>query len=108
MGKGVNTNLCKQVKVDLAKDLKEIDCHLREKFDVFKLACDYPKGDGDSFKLFVEEDHPDQLLRHVESTNGNAQDALTVCTGSIYFNAPYCMECLDQRLWTHKKSNALE
>lgn len=111
-------NLCKHMKVELAEDLKEIDYHLHVDVDmgsiirsVHKLFClwnNYPKGDGDSFKSHMEEYHPEQLLRHVESTNGNRQDILTVCAGPIYFNARFCMEYLDKKLAALGKNNILE
>ena len=87
--------------VDLAEDLKEIDCHLRVKVDMcsiipttheeFNVACNCPTGDGYVFKSFVEDYHPDHLLQHVESTNGIRQDMLKFCNGPIYFNTHYHM-----------------
>ena len=85
--------------MDLTEDLKKIDYHLWVKVDMgsiirnvnkaFNLACDFPNGDGDSFKSFVEEHHPNQLLRYFERTNGNRKDTLTACAGLIHLNAPY-------------------
>ena len=54
------------------------------------------------------EHYPEQLLRHVESTNGNRQDILTTYTGTIYFNARFHMEYLDKRLVAVGKNNILE
>ena len=63
-GKAVSKNVHKHVRVYLAGYLKEIDCHLGAKVDmgsiirtmhkVLNLECDLLKGDGDSFKSFVE------------------------------------------------------
>ena len=78
---------------------------------VYKLFClwnNYPKGDGNLFKSHMEEYHPDQLLRHVESTNGNRQDIVTIYAGPIYFNIRFYMEYLDVKLAAHGKNNILE
>ena len=81
--KVASKSMCKPARVDLAEDSKEIDYHLRIKFYIcsitrtmhklFNPEFDYPKGDRDFFKSFMEEHHPNKLLQHVESTNGNMQ-----------------------------------
>ena len=106
------------MNVELAEDLKEIDYHLRVNIDigsietsVHTLLClinNYPKVDGFSFKSHMEEHHPEQLLRHVESTNGNRQDILTVCAGPMCFHARFYIEYLDLGLAVHGKNNILE
>ena len=101
-----------------SEDYKEIDYHLcadasvgsmiRSTHKLFYLQNNYPKSNGDSFKSHVEEHHLEQLLRHVESVNGNRQDMLTVCAGPIYFNARFHAEYLDIKLAACGKNNILE
>ena len=55
-----------------SEDIKDIDSRLRVKPDpesVVKSACknfilsfNYPKGDGENFRSFMEECHPDYVL----------------------------------------------
>ena len=75
---------------ELSKDVKDISSHLRVKPDpesiarleqtFFSLACNYPKGDGDTFKECMEEHHPEYVLMHVPNTRGNIQHI--VCESS--------------------------
>ena len=77
----ITTNWYKHVKVDLAKDLKDIDLRLRVEIDMLSVVrslCEnlsqtnnYAKGSGYSFCSHMEEYHPNKLLCHLENTNGN-------------------------------------
>ena len=110
--------MCDRVKVDLKEYLKETYYHLRVDINMgsliravhklFNLDSNYPKADGDSFRLNMEEHYPNTLLRHVESTNRNRQDMLTACAGPVCFNARFYMECLDKILVTLGKNYVLE
>ena len=43
----------------------------------FNLSSNYPKGDSNTFKGYMEEYYPDTLLSHITSTNGNRMDIIT-------------------------------
>jgi hypothetical protein len=40
----------------------------------FGLAVNYPKGHGELLAEWMKENHPEELLFHVESTHGCCQD----------------------------------
>ena len=106
------------MKEELASDLREIDGHLRVKIDggsvirstdkCFNLSSNYPKGDGDGFRGYMEECHHSTLLFHVKNTKGNRQDIITESAGPIYMNRLHYVECLDKKLRSVGKSNMLE
>ena len=74
----------------------------------FNLSSNYPKGDGDDFRAFMEDYYPNQILQHVKSVNGNHQDIVTESAGPIYCNRPLHVEHLDKRLRCYNESNILE
>ena len=109
---------CNHVKLELEEDLRDVGFHLRVEVDMvsiirfvdksFNLSINYPKGDGDDFKSFMDEFHPDVLLDHVISDNRNRQYILTKFVGPIQQSAPYFMKHLDQHMRACKKGNRLE
>ena len=69
------------VSQDLASELKNIDSRLRIKLCMnsiilgmdkyFAEIANYPKGYGDSFKVYIEKYYPNYLLHYITSTKGN-------------------------------------
>ena len=67
--------------MNLVEERYDIDFHLCIKADmgliiktihkVFNLCSNYPKGNSNLFKSYIEEYYPDQLLHHVENINSN-------------------------------------
>ena len=103
--KGISNELCKYMAMDLAEDLCDIDFYLRIKvymgliirtvYKAFNLCSNYPKSNSNSFKSYMEEHYPNQLLHNVKNANGNRQDILIVYTSLIYFNTHFYMNYLD-------------
>ena len=64
----------------------------------FSLCANYPKGHGELFNEWMKEHHPGALLLHVERTAGSRNDLLVEGSGAVYWNRPYWVEFLDERL----------
>ena len=64
----------------------------------FSLCANYPKGHGELFYAWMKENHPGNLLLHVERTAGSRQDIVVEGAGAIYWNRQYWIEFLDERL----------
>jgi hypothetical protein len=84
LGKEVEHAMASHLTALLCDSLNEIDTTLRvatphgaiaRAFDkLLKLLCNYVKGDGDLFAMFVRKHHPGILLYPVESTHSSRQD----------------------------------
>ena len=64
----------------------------------FSLCANYPKGHGELFGTWIKENHPGALLLHVERTAGSRQDLVVEGAGAIFWNRPFWVEFLDERL----------
>jgi hypothetical protein len=64
----------------------------------FSLSANYPKGHGELFLEWMRENHPGELLLHVEQAAGSRQDLCTEGCMAIYTNYPYYIEFLDTSL----------
>ena len=103
---------------ELSEDLKEINRRLRVKIETssfmreldkcFNQTSKYEKGDGDTFRAFIEECHPDTILCHIKITIGSRQDISCSNAGPIYMNLTFYIDFLDKRLMQCKHSNILE
>mmetsp|Transcript_13403 Transcript_13403/g.29103 ORF Transcript_13403/g.29103 Transcript_13403/m.29103 type:complete len:910 (+) Transcript_13403:516-3245(+) len=92
----------------LRNDLDEIDPRLRVSTSMdsvlravdreFSLCANYPKGHGDLFRGWIEENHPGAMLLHVERASGSRQDLSVEGAGAVYWNRKYWIEFLDERL----------
>ena len=92
----------------LSDDLQHIDHILRvsPKIEMvlravdkeFSLCANYPKGHGELFWKWIEEQYPGKLLFHVERTAGSRQDLCVEGAGAVYWNRGYWLEFLDNQL----------
>lgn len=92
----LNKHLSKYLDNILQQDLTKIsfryrvstmmDSVLRAVDKEFSLPANYPKGHGDHFKLWMEENHPGALLVPVERSSGSRQDLAVEGAAAIYWN----------------------
>lgn len=57
----------------------------------FSLSCNYVKGDGEDFLMFVRTKLPGVYLYPVESTHGSRMDILYTSAPAIYMNRVPCL-----------------
>ena len=92
----------------LRLSLDEIDPRLRVTASVtaiiravdkeFSLSANYPKGHGEMFLEWVQENHPGKLLMHVERASGSRQDLCTGGSMAILMNYPLYLQFIDEEL----------
>ena len=75
-----------------------IDMILRAVDKEFSLCANYPKGHGEIFGKWMNDNHPGTLLLHVERASGSRQDLCVEGAGAVYWNRKYWIEFLDQQL----------
>jgi len=64
----------------------------------FSLCANYSKGHGDLFNTWMKENHPGALLLHVERASGSYQDLVVEGAGAMFWNCPFWVEFLNERL----------
>lgn len=76
---------------------------------MFSLCANYPKGWGDVFRQWMIENHPGELLFHVErAVSGGRQDIASMAAMAIYWNRNYCVEFLEEmRVHCGREENIL-
>ena len=89
----------------LRTSLDEVDDKLRVKmlmsafcraFDkAFSLSANYPKGFGENFLAYMQENHPTFALYHVARCRGSRMDVILEAAIPIYMNRVVCVEYLD-------------
>ena len=109
---GMEKALCARLQVILKDSLEEIDpklrvscvysayCRAYDKF--FSLCCNYAKGKGENFAIYLREYHPGIRLFHIESAQGSRQDLSLMASPAIYMNRVVCLEYADHLLRMHK------
>ena len=110
----LSTNVGSHVSKDLGEELKDIDARLRVKMSVdsivlatekcFSETSNFPKDDGDDFKVHMEECYLGHLLCHIPSTKGNRQDIAFQSVGPAFMGIPFCTEFLDRKLRSHQNT----
>ena len=106
--------LTKSLNTILRSSLDEIDPKLRVTASIsaviraidkeFSLSANYPKGHGELFLEWMRENHPGELLLHVERASGSRQDLCTKGSMAIIMNYPYYVEFLDSMFRKRKKN----
>ena len=71
---------------------------IRTSHKEFSLTKKYPKGHGEIFQGFMNEYHPGALLFHCERVSGSRQDIAVEGACAVFWNRPYWVEFLDERL----------
>ena len=74
----------------------------------FSLCCNYPKGHGDEFLVWMIENYPQEFLMHAERATGTRQDVICMGAGPIYKNRNLNLEFLDERLRVCGCNNILQ
>ena len=107
---GMAKKLTARLKATLHDELEAIDRRLRVSTSMeavlramdkeFSLNANYAKGHGQLFFEWMEHNHPNELLLHVERTSGSRQDLCVEGAGALYLNRVYYIEFLDERLRT--------
>ena len=75
----------------------------------FSLCANYPKGHGAIFQEWMKDNHPGELLLHVErALSGGRQDIASMAAMAIYWNRNYYVEFLDEmKTYSDKDDNIL-
>ena len=75
----------------------------------FSLSCNYRKGFGENFIVYMIEHHPTFPLYHVVRCRGARFDVILDCSVPMYMNRPVCVEYLDYcfKMIGDKKENVL-
>ena len=84
--------------------LRSISAVIRAVDKEFSLSANYPKGHGELFRTWMQENHAGELLLHVERAKGSRQDLCTEGCMAIIMNWPYYLEFLDEQLRKRKSS----
>ena len=65
----------------------------------FSLCANYPKGHGELFHMWMKENHPGELLLHVErAASGGRQDVCSMAALAMFWNRNYCLEFLEHTI----------
>ena len=94
----------------MSEGLDEIDLWLRVLTSIvsvlyavnkeFSMCDNYPKGNGDIFREWIQTYHSGDLLLHIEMASGSFQALAVEGSGLVYMNRPYWIDLLYQRMHT--------
>jgi len=75
----------------------------------FSLCANYTKGHGAMFQEWMKDNHPGELILHVErALSGGRQDIASMADMAIYWNRNYYVEFLDEmKTYSNKDENIL-
>ena len=62
----------------------------------FNLCANYPKGHGQFFRTWLNDNHPHFYLLHVETMKGNRVYGATQGACPVFTNLMPCVEFLDE------------
>ena len=64
----------------------------------FSLCANYCKGHGELFRQWMHDNHPGELLLHVErAASGGRQDVCSMAALAMFWNRNYCLEFLEEQ-----------
>ena len=74
----------------------------------FSLLCNYPKGHGEKFRLWMKKNHPGYYLFRSERSNGSRQDIVAMGSLAIYMNRHVNIDFLHEQVGTPNNNNVLQ